>query len=70
MNRQEIDFDHVYDFIGFRITTKTVRECYEALGIVHNLWKPVPGRFKDYIAMRRRTSTSRSTRRSSDRIRR
>ncbi|HEY5577289.1 MAG TPA: bifunctional (p)ppGpp synthetase/guanosine-3',5'-bis(diphosphate) 3'-pyrophosphohydrolase [Deferrimonas sp.] len=51
MNRQEIDFDHVYDFIGFRITTKTVRECYEALGIVHNLWKPVPGRFKDYIAM-------------------
>ena len=51
MNRQEIDFDHVYDFIGFRIATKTVRECYEALGIVHNLWKPVPGRFKDYIAM-------------------
>jgi GTP pyrophosphokinase len=51
MNRQDIDFDHVYDFIGFRITTKTVRECYEALGIVHNLWKPVPGRFKDYIAM-------------------
>jgi GTP pyrophosphokinase len=51
MNRQEIDFDHVYDFIGFRITTMTVRECYEALGIVHNLWKPVPGRFKDYIAM-------------------
>jgi guanosine-3',5'-bis(diphosphate) 3'-pyrophosphohydrolase len=51
MNRQHIDFDHVYDFIGFRMTTKTVRECYEALGIVHNLWKPVPGRFKDYIAM-------------------
>lgn len=51
MNRQKIDFDHVYDFIGFRITTKTVRECYEALGIVHNLWKPVPGRFKDYVAM-------------------
>ncbi|HSQ15162.1 MAG TPA: bifunctional (p)ppGpp synthetase/guanosine-3',5'-bis(diphosphate) 3'-pyrophosphohydrolase, partial [Candidatus Binatia bacterium] len=51
MNCQEIDFDHIYDFIGFRMTTKTVRECYEALGIVHNLWKPVPGRFKDYIAM-------------------
>ncbi|MBE0607136.1 MAG: bifunctional (p)ppGpp synthetase/guanosine-3',5'-bis(diphosphate) 3'-pyrophosphohydrolase [Deltaproteobacteria bacterium] len=51
MNRQGIDFDHVYDFIGFRIVPKTVRECYEALGIVHNLWKPVPGRFKDYIAM-------------------
>ena len=51
MNRQGIDFDHVYDFIGFRIITKNLRECYEALGIVHNLWKPVPGRFKDYIAM-------------------
>jgi len=51
MNRQEIDFDHIYDFIGFRIITKTLGECYEALGIVHNLWKPVPGRFKDYIAM-------------------
>ena len=45
------DFDHVYDFIGFRIITKTLRECYEALGIVHSLWRPVPGRFKDYIAM-------------------
>ncbi len=51
MNRQSIDFDHVYDFIGFRIVTKTLRECYGALGLVHNLWKPVPGRFKDYIAM-------------------
>jgi GTP pyrophosphokinase len=51
MTRQGIDFDHVYDFIGFRIITKTLRECYGALGIVHNLWKPVPGRFKDYIAM-------------------
>jgi GTP pyrophosphokinase len=51
MAKQGIDFDHVYDFIGFRIIVKTVRECYEALGTVHSLWKPVPGRFKDYIAM-------------------
>ncbi|HEY5995921.1 MAG TPA: bifunctional (p)ppGpp synthetase/guanosine-3',5'-bis(diphosphate) 3'-pyrophosphohydrolase [Candidatus Deferrimicrobiaceae bacterium] len=51
MARQQVDFDHIYDFIGFRILTKTVRECYEALGIVHSLWTPVPGRFKDYIAM-------------------
>ena len=51
MARQGIDFDHIYDFIGFRIIAKTVRECYEALGIVHSLWKPVPGRFKDYVAM-------------------
>src|SRR4030067_974404 len=51
MARQGIDFDHVYDLIGFRIIARTVRECYEALGIVHSLWRPVPGRFKDYIAM-------------------
>ncbi len=51
MIRQEIEFEHVYDLIGFRIIAKTIRECYEALGIVHNLWRPVPGRFKDYIAM-------------------
>ena len=51
MNRQGIDFEHLHDFIGFRIITKTLRECYGALGIAHNLWKPVPGRFKDYIAM-------------------
>jgi GTP diphosphokinase / guanosine-3',5'-bis(diphosphate) 3'-diphosphatase len=51
MGRQGIEFDQVYDLIAFRIVTKTVRECYEALGIVHSLWRPVPGRFKDYIAM-------------------
>ena len=51
MNRQGIDFEHLHDFVGLRIITKTLRECYGALGIVHNLWKPVPGRFKDYIAM-------------------
>ena len=51
MMRQSVDFEHVYDFIAFRIIAKSVRECYEALGIVHSLWRPVPGRFKDYIAM-------------------
>ena len=51
MVRQGVDFDHVYDFIAFRIIAKSVRECYEALGIVHSLWRPVPGRFKDYVAM-------------------
>jgi GTP pyrophosphokinase len=51
MARQEIDFEHVYDLLGFRIIAKTIRECYEALGIVHSLFRPVPGRFKDYIAM-------------------
>jgi len=51
MVRQGIEFDHVYDFIGFRIIARSVRDCYEALGIVHSLWRPVPGRFKDYVAM-------------------
>lgn len=51
MARQGIEFEQVYDLIGFRIITRSVRECYEALGIVHSLWRPVPGRFKDYIAM-------------------
>lgn len=51
MRQQGIDFENVHDVIAFRIITKTVSNCYEALGLVHALWKPVPGRFKDYIAM-------------------
>jgi GTP pyrophosphokinase len=46
-----IDFDQVPDIIGFRLIMPTVPACYEALGLVHQLWKPVPGRFKDYIAI-------------------
>jgi len=51
MLRQQIDFDQVYDLIAFRILVDSVKDCYEALGIIHSLWKPVPGRFKDFIAM-------------------
>jgi len=51
MQLQNLDFEDIYDLIGFRITVDSVRDCYETLGIVHLLWKPVPGRFKDYIAM-------------------
>jgi GTP pyrophosphokinase len=51
MVRRGIDFGHVYDFIAYRIICRSVRECYEALGVVHSIWKPVPGRFKDYVAM-------------------
>ncbi len=51
MKRRSVSLDQVYDLIAFRIILKTTKECYEALGIVHSLWKPVPGRFKDYISL-------------------
>lgn len=51
MLRQNISFDDVYDAIGLRIITDSVRNCYAALGTLHSLWKPVPGRFKDFIAL-------------------
>ncbi len=51
MDRQGIDFEQIYDLIAFRIIVANVRECYGALGVIHAAWKPIPGRFKDYIAM-------------------
>ncbi len=51
MAGQNIDFEDVYDLIGVRILTETVKDCYAVLGLIHSLWKPIPGRFKDYIAM-------------------
>lgn len=51
MRLQNIDLEKVYDLIAFRIITESLRECYEALGAVHATWKPVPGRFKDFIAL-------------------
>ncbi|HTY53936.1 MAG TPA: bifunctional (p)ppGpp synthetase/guanosine-3',5'-bis(diphosphate) 3'-pyrophosphohydrolase [Candidatus Binataceae bacterium] len=51
MEREDLAFDQVYDLVAFRVIVGTVRECYEALGVVHANWKPVPGRFKDYIAL-------------------
>lgn len=44
-------FEEIYDFIAVRVVVKTVKDCYGAVGIVHSMWKPVPNRFKDYIAM-------------------
>ena len=53
MHRQKISIDEVFDFIAIRVITDTVKNCYTILGILHNLWKPVPGRIKDYIAIPR-----------------
>lgn len=51
MERDNLSFDEVYDLLGFRVLVPTLRACYETLGLVHANWKPVPNRFKDYIAM-------------------
>jgi GTP diphosphokinase / guanosine-3',5'-bis(diphosphate) 3'-diphosphatase len=53
LRRQKIELEQVYDFIALRIVTATVRDCYAALGIIHQTWSPVPGRIKDFIAMPR-----------------
>ncbi len=49
MQTQNLDFEQVHDLIGFRILVDSYRECYEVLGIIHSMWTPVPGKFKDYI---------------------
>ena len=53
LKKQRIELDQVYDFIALRIITTSVKDCYAALGIIHQTWSPVPGRIKDFIAMPR-----------------
>jgi GTP pyrophosphokinase len=53
LKRQKIDLERVYDFVALRVITQSIKDCYAALGIIHQTWSPVPGRIKDFIAMPR-----------------
>ena len=53
MKRQKIAIEQVYDLMAVRIITDSVKNCYAALGVIHNEWRPVPGRIKDFIAIPR-----------------
>ena len=53
LQRQHIAVDQVYDLCAMRVVTRSLPDCYAVLGIIHNLWRPVPGRIKDFIAMPR-----------------
>src|SRR5690606_32552059 len=51
MQRQDISVEKVYDSIAFRVLVGKQSECYHVLGLIHDKWRPIPGRFKDYIAL-------------------
>jgi guanosine-3',5'-bis(diphosphate) 3'-pyrophosphohydrolase len=51
MVRRNKEFNEIYDLAGLRVVVDDVRDCYGTLGVIHSIWKPIPGRFKDYIAM-------------------
>ncbi len=56
LSRQRVTIEQVYDLLAVRIITDTVKNCYAALGVIHNTWRPVPGRIKDFIAIPRPNS--------------
>jgi len=51
MERKQLDFDQIYDLVAFRVIVEDIPTCYQTLGVIHSLYRPVPGRFKDYIAL-------------------
>ena len=51
MLKQNVDINGLFDLIAFRVIVPELKDCYEALGVVHNVWRPIPGRFRDYIGM-------------------
>ncbi len=51
MVRRNKEFNEIYDLAGLRVIVDSVRDCYGTLGVIHSIWKPIPGRFKDYVAM-------------------
>src|SRR5215217_7997087 len=51
MVRRNKEFNEIYDLAGLRVVVDSVRDCYGTLGVIHSVWKPIPGRFKDYVAM-------------------
>jgi GTP pyrophosphokinase len=50
LQRQHVNLDQIYDFIALRVITRSTKDCYAVLGILHQMWSPVPGRFKDFVA--------------------
>jgi guanosine-3',5'-bis(diphosphate) 3'-pyrophosphohydrolase len=51
MKKHQCEFDQIYDYVAFRVVVENVADCYASLGVIHSQWTPIPGRFKDYIAL-------------------